>query len=116
MDIPQNLWSFSVAPNGWYRAYMKTIGIAQTLWLRDEYDVHNTVWMTYFKENIVETEWASFAWHALVECAEDRSCRSIDGIPLNPSKWYIDDMPSFRGSNPLLQYLHSKSDVDIHAP
>ncbi|KAI5786453.1 hypothetical protein DFH27DRAFT_487295, partial [Peziza echinospora] len=95
-DISPKQWTFSLASDGWFRAYAKTLQIAFTPWLQTEAELDDTLWVVFFKSTIVNDEWP-LAWHALVECnAVTRVVSSIDGLPLNPSKYWVDDRPSFR--------------------
>lgn len=57
----------------------------------------NTIWMVFFKSVLANVNCWPLAWHALVDCSDTRIVSAIDGLALHPSKWYVDDRPSFRG-------------------
>ena len=96
-DVPPSVWAFSLVANGWFRAYSKVREIARSQWLLGAETLDNTIWMVFFKSSLDNANTWPLAWHALVECKDTRIVSAIDGLPLNPSKWYVDERPSFRG-------------------
>ena len=95
--------------NGWFRAYSKVREIAHSQWLLGEEALDNTIWMVFFKSSLVNANTWPLNWHALVECRDTKVVSAIDGLPLHPSKWYVDDKPSFRGTLSILLIQKSLS-------
>lgn len=97
VKVPSSQWSFSFVPDGWFRAYTKTQEIAFSQWLLGDETLNNTLWMVFFKGSLVNVNRWPLAWHVLVEIKASKIVSSIDGLPLNSTRWCLDKGPSFKG-------------------
>ena len=90
--IPPHVWSFSLAPDGWYRAYCALMRATREPWLQGEDDLFDSPWMVYFKQNLPSTDLLGVQVpHSIIRFTTERLAVGVAGVVLGPRKWWIQD-------------------------
>lgn len=92
--VPIPVWSFSLVPDGWFRAYTTLFRIARTEWLWTDEQLKGSTWTVFFKA--FSESGGNGPWHALVELRANLMSHPLEGLPLNISRWHVDGKPSLR--------------------
>lgn len=90
--IPPRTWSFSLAHDGWFRAYRELQRVAHVPWLRREEDLVGGPWMVYFKHHLEDRDLVGVEDpHALIEFTAERLAVWVSGVPLHNRRWWLQD-------------------------
>lgn len=90
--IPPRAWSFSLAHDGWFRAYRELRRVTHEPWLRREEDLVGGPWMVYFKHHFEDRDLAGVEDpHALIEFTAEKLAVWVSGVPLHNRRWWLQD-------------------------
>jgi hypothetical protein len=89
-SIPSRAWAFSLAYDGWFRAYCEVQRKIREPWLRVDADLVDGPWMVYFKHHLADNDQAGIEEpHMLITYRADNIAVSISGVPLGPRRWWL---------------------------
>jgi hypothetical protein len=89
-SIPSRAWAFSLAYDGWFRAYCEVQRKIREPWLRVDADLVDGPWMVYFKHHLADNDLAGIEEpHMLITYRADNIAVSISGVPLGPRRWWL---------------------------
>ncbi|KAI5813430.1 hypothetical protein BZA77DRAFT_358073 [Pyronema omphalodes] len=92
-EIPPNLWSFTLAHDGWFKAYCRLKRVIRNPWLLREEDMIGAPWLVYFKQHMVDpSRPGEHEPHAVIrfDVNPEKKAKLIAGIPLTSRNWWLE--------------------------